>query len=134
VIEMFSDAAIDPKRHGPAGLRTFLNIASAWHLSVIEQMKILGISDISQYEIWKHQVQEHDAADIPMDVIVRIGCVLSIYGSLVTLFDHDRTESWLRAPKMYASAREESALEVMTSGDLDDLRRVVSILLGLIYG
>lgn len=130
---MFSGEAIDPKRHGPAGLRTFLNIASAWHLSRSEQMMILGIPDSSQFDQWTNQVQRHQAVELPMDVIVRIGCVISIYASLVTLFDHGRTENWLRAPMMDGNAGNESALELMTSGDLDDLKRVANVLLVHIY-
>lgn len=131
---MPSGEAFDPISHGPAGMRTFLNIASHWRLSKHEQLKILGISNARLYERWKEEVQRHDDVELPMDVVVRIGCVLSIYASLVTLFDHERTEKWLRAPMIHREATGESALDYMVSGDINKLRKVVSILLGNIWG
>ena len=124
----------DPIRHGPAGLRTFLNIASHWQISQREQLQILGIGNAPQFERWKVQVQQHDDVELPLEVVVRIGCVLSIYASLVTLFDHERSGKWLRAPMIHREANGESALDYMVSGDLNKLKKVVSVLLGHIWG
>ncbi|KTE04418.1 hypothetical protein ATE68_01880 [Sphingopyxis sp. H038] len=115
-------------------MRTFLNIAELWNLSDKEQMDLLGIHELAIFEDWKIRVRAHEAVPIPVDVIVRIGCVLSIYGSLVTLFPEERTADWLRAPNMHKIFGDRSALTVMTSGELDDLDKVVGHLLGMIYG
>lgn len=131
---MYPTTKIDPDRHGPAGLRTFLNIAELWTLSVEEQMALLGVQDLAVFNDWRVRAQAHDTVAIPMDVIERIGCVLSIYGSLVTLFPDERTSDWLRAPNANALFQGSSALTKMTNGDFDDLRKVVSYLLGQIYG
>lgn len=131
---MYHTKRIDPDRHGPAGLRTFLNIAALWRLSVEEQMALLGIQDVDVFNDWKVHVQAHEAVAIPMEVIERIGCVLSIYGSLVTLFPEERTGDWLRAPNTNSVFGGSSALSMMTSGIFNDLRKVVSYLLGQIYG
>ena len=131
---MYPTKRIDSDRHGPAGLRTFLNIAALWKLSVEEQMALLGIQDIAVFNDWKAHVQVHEAVVIPMKVIERIGCVLSIYGSLVTLFPEEQTSDWLRAPNTNSVLGGRSALSTMTSGNLDGLRKVVSYLLGQIYG
>lgn len=115
-------------------MRTFLNIAELWNLSDEEQIDLLGVHDLAIFEDWKIRVRAHEALPIPVDVIVRIGCVLSIYGSLVTLFPEERTADWLRAPNSHKIFGDRTALAVMTSGELDDLDKVVGYLLGIIYG
>lgn len=130
----FMKRGVDPVRHGGAGMRTFLNIAELWNLSDNEQIALLGIHDLATFEEWKARVRTHEAVAIPVDVIVRIGCVLSIYGSLVTLFPEDRAADWLRAPNAHKVFGGGSALAVMTCGELDDLDAVVGYLLGMIYG
>ena len=130
----FMKRGVDPVKHGGAGLRTFINIAAAWSLSAEEQMNLLGIHDLATFEDWKVRVRAYESIAIPVDVIVRIGCVLSIYGSLTTLFPEDRAADWLRAPNMQEIFEGASALTVMTRGALDDLDAVVRYLLGKIYG
>ena len=130
----FMKRGVDPVRHGGAGMRTFLNIADLWGLSDDEQLDLLGTDDPAIFEEWKVQVQAHEDVAIPVEVIVRIGCVLSIYGSLVTLFPEERTAGWLRAPNTHSIFGGRSALGVMTSGELQDLDAVVGYLLGKIYG
>lgn len=125
---------IDPVRYGPPSLRTFLNIAKLWKLSVEEQIALLDIQDLAVLNDWAVRVQAHDAVAIPIEVIERIGCILSIYGSLVTLFPEERTGAWLRAPNTHPLFGGRSALATMISGDFNDLRKVVSYLLGQIYG
>lgn len=125
---------IDPVRYGPPCLRTFLNIAKLWKLSVEEQMALLDIQDLAVFNDWAVSVQAHDTVTIPISVIERIGCVLSIYGSLVTLFPEQRTSDWLRAPNTHPLFGGRSALATMISGDFNDLRKIVSYLLGQIYG
>lgn len=128
------ERGVDPVNHGGAGMRTFLNIAELWSLSDHEQMDLLDIEDLAVFEQWKVQVRSHEAVAIPIDVIVRIGCILSIYRSLATLFPEERTADWLRAPNAHPIFRGGSALAVMTSGELDDLDKVVGYLLAMIYG
>lgn len=130
----FMKQGVDPIRHGGASLRTFLNIAAAWSLTTEEQMNLLGIDELAAFEDWKVQVRAHDAIAIPVDVIVRIGCVLSIYGSLTMLFPEDRAADWLRAQNMHETFRGASALAVMMTGALEDLDAVVKYLRGKIYG
>jgi len=130
----FIKRGVDPVRHGGAGLRTFLNIADVWRLGIEEQMDLLDVHDRATFDDWAARVRAHEAIAIPVDVIVRIGCVLSIYGSLVTLFPEDRAADWLRAPNAHEIFGGKSALAVMTSGKLEKLDAVVSYLLGVIYG
>ncbi|HEV2598903.1 MAG TPA: DUF2384 domain-containing protein [Sphingopyxis sp.] len=124
----------EPERHGPAGLRTFVNIARLWDLGVQEQMAMLGISEHSNFDDWIAHAQSHIPVTIPMEVIERIGYVLSIYGSLVTLSLEECSGDWLRAPNSSSTFNGSSALELMISGDFNDLRKVARYLLGQIYG
>lgn len=130
----FTKRGVDPVRHGGAGLRTLLNIADVWRLSTAEQMALLNIHDLAIFEDWAVRVRAHEAVAIPVDVIVRIGCVLSIYASLGELFPEDRAVAWLRAPNAHKIFGERTALAVMTTGRLDDLDAVVGYLLGKIHG
>jgi hypothetical protein len=125
---------VDPVRHGGAGFRAFLNIAELWCLSDEEQMQILGVHDLAIYEELKVGVRAHEAVPIPMDMIVRIGCVLSIYASLATLLSHERSADWIHAPNKGSIFGGNSALAVMTSGALEDLNRVAQYLLGQVHG
>lgn len=131
---MYPTTKIDPDRHGPAGLRTFLNIAKLWKLSENEQMALLGVQDLAAFNDWNVCVRTNCAVAIPMEAIERIGCVLSIYGSLVTLFPEERTGDWLRAPNSNSVFEGRSALAIMMSDDPMDLRKVVRYLLSQIYG
>lgn len=96
------ERGVDPVNHGGAGMRTFLNIAELWSLSDDEQIDMLDIEDPAVFEQWKVQVRSNEAVAIPIDVIVRIGRILSIYRSLVTLFPVERTPE--RAKGRYPSA------------------------------
>lgn len=132
---MFDKASIDPVRHGGAGLRTFINIVALWHLTDKDQMRILGIRDRADFENWKANVQAHRPIAIPMDVIVRIGCVLSIYASLRTLFPSDSSiAEWPHRPISGTVFSGKTPLSLMTRGELGDLDKVVQYLLGLIHG
>lgn len=133
-IAYFIRRGVDPVRHGGAGIRTFLNIAERWGLTDEEQMALLGIHELGIFEDWKVRVRGHDAVAIPVDVIVRIGGVLSIYGSLVTLFPEERAADWLRAPNPHKIFGGRTALAMMSSGELEHLDAVVGYLLGKIYG
>jgi hypothetical protein len=121
-------------RHGGAGLRTFLNIAVLWRLSDEEQMQILGIRSLATFEEWKVRVRARHAPAMPMNVIVRIGCVLSIYASLVTLLSHERSADWIHAPNKGSLFGGNSPLAMLTGGALEDLDSVARYLLGQIPG
>lgn len=132
---MLDKTLIDPVRHGGAGLRTFVNIAALWQLSDEDQMRILRIQERVDFDCWKAGVQAYEPIAIPMDVIVRIGCVLSIYASLRTLFPSDSSISeWPHRPISGTVFSGKTPLSLMTRGELADLDKVVEYLLGLIHG
>ena len=125
---------VDPVRHGGAALRTFLNIAELWRLNDEEQLQILDFHDLAMFKEWKVRVRAQEGTAIPIEVIVRIGCVLSIYASLVMLVSHERSADWIHAPQNGSSFGGNSALAMMTSGNLEDLDRVARYLLAQIHG
>jgi hypothetical protein len=124
---------VDPVQHGGAGLRTFLNIAELWSLSDDEQARILNVYDRVILEDWKARARADEITAIPVDMLTRIGCVLSIYASLVTLLAKERAADWIRAPNKGSVFGGSSALAMMSSGNLEDLDSVARYLLGQIY-
>lgn len=120
---------LDPVRHGGAGLRTFLNIAELRKLSRDEQMRMLDVQDPAEFEYCIANVRAHEPIEIPMEIIVRIGCVLSIYASLEALLPGERAAEWLRAPNTASVFGGRRALDMMTSGALEDLDSVARYLL-----
>ena len=97
-------------------------------------MTLLGIEDLAAFSELTIRARAKDPVTVPMAMLERIGCVLSIYDSLVTLFPDGRTGYWLRSPNANVTFGGKSALAKMTEGDLDDLRTVVRYLLAEIYG
>ncbi len=95
---------------------------------------MLGIRDLAIFHAFERRVRAHEPVAIPMEIIQRIGCVLSIYGSLVTLLSEERTSAWLRSQNTHPLFGGKSALATMMTGEFDDLRKVVNYLLGQIYG
>src|SRR3546814_18458708 len=72
----FIQRGVDPVRHGGAGLRTFLNIAGGWRLSIEEQMALLGVHDPAIFEDWTTRMQAHEAIAIrSVERRVGKGCV-----------------------------------------------------------
>lgn len=95
---------------------------------------MLGIRDLATFHAFESRVRAHEPVAIPMEIIERIGCVLSIYGSLVTLMPEERAGDWLRSQNAHPLFGRKTALATMMTGEFDDLRKVVSYLLGQTYG
>src|ERR1700740_504657 len=71
---------------GAAGLRAFARIAELWHLSIAEQLTLLGLSSRSTYFKW----QKEPKVRHPHDRIERISHVLGIYKALQLLLPDTR--------------------------------------------
>ena len=103
---------------GGAGLRAFTNIAEAWGLSVIDQLKLLGIASRSTFFKWR---RERDPR-LPGDTLERLSYLLGIYKSLqILLPDPKAADAWIRQPNSAAPFGGRSALERMLSGRVADL-------------
>ena len=84
-----------------ACLHAFGNIAAHWNMSVSEQCLLLGVDDDEILHDWMKRARAGDNVSLPKDILEGIGCVLSIYASLVILLNHDR---WLGACAQSCSA------------------------------
>jgi hypothetical protein len=89
-------ASVSPQQMAAAGLRAFAGIASAWNLSVDEQLALLGQPPRSTYFTWR---KHPDRAVLPRDTLERLSNILGIYKSLqILLPDAAAADAWVRQP------------------------------------
>ncbi|MDT7529058.1 DUF2384 domain-containing protein [Sphingopyxis sp. SE2] len=100
---------------GPA-LRTFFNIAEAWDLSEVEQMRLLGLDSRSTFHNWKRG----DVAALSKDALERISYVMGIYKGLQILVPKTADE-WVRKPNRASLFGGKPAIDRMASGNVADL-------------
>ncbi len=103
---------------GGAGLRAFTQIAELWHLSISEQLALLGITSRSTYFKWRKEPQPK----LPRDTLERLSYLLGIYKALQLLLpDVPAADEWIRRPNDAPLFGGKSALERMLSGNVADL-------------
>ena len=103
---------------GAVGLRAFARIAKLWHLSIAEQLTLLGLSSRSTYFKWRKEAQVR----LPRDTLERISYILGIYKALQLLLPDTRAaDEWVRRPNEAAVFGGRSALDRMLSGNVSDL-------------
>jgi len=103
---------------GSVGLRAFARIADLWHLSIAEQLTLLGLTSRSTYFKWRKDPH----ARVPRDTLERISYVLGIYKALQVLLPDTRAaDEWIRRPNEASLFGGKSALERMLSGNVSDL-------------
>lgn len=108
----------DPRQLSAAGLRAFMRLSELWHLSVAEQMRLLGLRSRSTWFKWRRDPE----VDLPPDTLERLSYLLGIYKALQLLFpDPRRADEWLRRPNEAAPFAGRSALDRMLSGQVADL-------------
>jgi len=111
---------------GPA-IRSFLNIASRWELSVTEQRALLGWPAPSTF----HKYKAGQAGTLPYDMLVRISLVLGIYKALHILYpDRQLADRWVKLPNSNPLFGGEPALTLMAEGGVDGLLQVRRLLDG----
>lgn len=116
-----------------ACLHAFGNIAAHWNMSVSEQRLLLGVDDEEVLQNWMERARAGDDVSLPEYVLEGIGCVLSIYASLVILLNHDRSKGWVRAPNRAPLFGGKCAMSLMASGNRKDLEDVARYLLSESY-
>jgi hypothetical protein len=103
---------------GGPGLRAFANIAEAWGLSVVDQLKLLGIASRSTFFKWRREREPR----LPRDTLERLSYLLGIYKSLqILLPDARAADEWIRKPNNAPPFGGRSALERMLTGQVADL-------------
>ena len=90
--------------------KLFHKIASEWSLTSAEISALLGGAG-------------NEARQLSEDEILRISAITGIYGALQTLFvDERQWRDWVRKPNSDWNGL--SAIEVMTSGKLEDIQKI----------
>jgi hypothetical protein len=103
---------------GAVGLRAFARIAELWHLSIAEQLTLLGLSSRSTYFKWRKEAEVR----LPRDTLERISYILGIYKALQLLLPDTRAaDEWVRRPNEAGVFGGRSALDRMLSGNVSDL-------------
>ncbi len=103
---------------GGAGLRAFARIADLWHLSIPEQLALLGIGSRSTYFKWRKEPNPK----LPRDTLERLSYLLGIYKALQLLLpDNHAADEWVRRPNDAPLFGGRSALDRMLSGNVADL-------------
>ena len=111
---------------GP-GIRTFFNIASAWHLSGDEQRGLLGWPAASTF----YKYRAGDIGVLSFDTLTRLSLVLGIYKALHVLYpDAALADRWVRLPNAHPMFGGRPALALMTDGGMDGLYQVRRLLDG----
>ena len=113
---------ISPERMSAAGLRAFAGIASAWGLSVDEQLKLLGQPPRSTFFAWRKQPER---TVLPRDTLERLSNLLGIYKSLqILLPEPAAADAWVRKANSVPLFGGGSALDRMLAGNVSDLNLV----------
>jgi hypothetical protein len=131
--DLVAPAIAPEKRHDPAvrkrfsapAMRTFLNIARAWDLTVDQQRALLGWPAVSTF----HKYKAGQIGTLSFDILTRISLVLGIYKALHILYpDKELADRWLKLPNANPLFGGKSALTRLTQGDIDSLYQVRRLL------
>lgn len=118
------DPAVRKQMSGPA-IRTFLNIADAWGLSVQERRGLLGWPPASTY----HKYKAGQVGTLSYDALTRISLVIGVYKALNILYPDDAlADRWLKLPNSNPLFGGKPALALMIEAGVDGLYRVRRLL------
>jgi len=119
-------APVRQRMSGPA-IRSFLNIAARWELSVVEQRALLGWPAPSTF----HKYKAGQIGTLSYDMLARISLVLGIYKALHILYpDRHLADRWAKLPNGNPLFGGRPALILMTDGGIDGLLQVRRLLDG----
>lgn len=115
------------KRLSAAAIRTFFNVATAWNLSVKEQLALLGFPAPSTY----HKYKSGQVGTLSFDTLTRISLILGIYKGLHILYpERTLADNWVRLPNSNPVFGGSPALQLMVDGGIDGLHQVRRLLDG----
>ena len=124
-VERRHDPDVRRRMSAPA-MRTFLNIARAWGLSVDEARGLLGWPAASTF----HKYKAGDVGTLSYDMLTRISLVLGCYKALHILYDDQLADRWVKLPNSNPLFGGKPALELMVNGGIDGLYRARRLLDG----
>src|SRR5258708_27896507 len=118
------DPAVRRQMSG-AAIRTFLNIARGWQLSVEEQRGLLGWPAASTY----HKYKAGEIGVLSYDTLTRISLILGIYKALHILYpDAALADRWVKLPNANPLFASQPPLALMVDGGIDGLTQVRRLL------
>jgi hypothetical protein len=133
--ELSPESITPASRHDPEvrrrlsapAIRTFLNIAGAWGLSVDEQRALLGWPPASTF----YKYKAGRVGTLSYDTLIRISLVLGIYTALHVLYpERALADRWVRLPNSNPLFGGKPALTLMVDGGIDGLYQVRRLLDG----
>jgi hypothetical protein len=125
-IDRRSDPEVRKHMSAPA-MRSFLNIAKVWGLSVDEQRGLLGWPAASTY--YKYKAGE--VGPLSYDMLTRISLLLGIYKAVHILYPDDAlADRWVKLPNSNPLFGGRAALTLMTESGVDGLLQVRRLLDG----
>ena len=108
-------------------MRTFLNIAKAWSISVAEQQALLGFPAASTY----HKHKGGQIGTLSFDMLTRISLLIGIYKALHILYPEDAlADRWLALPNSNPLFGGRTPLSLMMETGIDGLYQVRRLLDG----
>jgi hypothetical protein len=119
-----SDPQVRKRMSGPA-IRSFLNIAGRWKLSVDEQRGLIGWPAPSTYYKYKNG----QVGTLSYDALTRVSLVLGIYKALHILYpDAALADAWVKLPNANPLFGGKPPVALMIDGGIDGLYRVRRLL------
>lgn len=101
-------------------LRAFFRIAALWSLSSSEQMAVLGADDMETLTVWRKGDHQH----LSSDTLERLSLLLGIFKALNQLLPPKQADAWMRRPNSHPLFQGQPAIQLASTGKLDDLRAV----------
>lgn len=111
----------DLEKLGGPCIKALARLAHFWGLTDEEQAQILK-TDIHTLESWRARVDAGESVLLDLDTITRVGCMVGIFRSLMTLFRADEISvGWLRTPNSSQLFNGRTAIDMMTSDNEHEL-------------
>jgi len=118
------DPGVRRQMSGPA-IRTFLNVADTWKLSIEEQRALLGWPPESTF----YKYKSGQIGTLSYDMLMRISLVLGIYKNLQILYpERDLADRWIQLPNGNPLFGGKPAIALMTGAGIDGLYQVRRLL------
>ena len=109
----------NPRKAARIALKVFLNIMDAWGVNLEQRQVFLSSPDRNEFEQW----QQGNVESMNRDVIIRISYIIGIYKGLGLIFnDRSMADEWVNKPNK--EFNDQSALEFMLGGDIEQLKQV----------
>ena len=126
-VDRRADPAVRKEMSGPA-MRSFLNIADKWKLTVDEQRGLLGWPAASTY----HKYKAGQVGTLSYDMLTRISLVLGMFKALHILYaDENLADRWMKLPNSNPMFGGKTPTAFMTAeGGMDAMFRVRRLLDG----